>query len=428
MKTPLRRTLGLPALTFYGVGQILGAGIYSVIGAAAGEAGPAVWLSFLVAAVVALLSGFSYAELATAYPEAGAEYVYLRAAVPESRWVASSIGMIVVIAGVATAATVSLAFAGYLQLAADIPMIPVALGVLAFCTAINIIGIRESSWANVAFTLVEAGGLVLVIAAGIGSPRFGEALLAPPHPGVLSGAALVFFAYLGFEEMANLAEEAMDPARHLPRAILLSLVITTLLYLLVGLSVVALAAPEQLARSASPLATAVEQTRPRLAGILGGIALFATANTALITLIVTSRMVFGMARSGELPGSLSRVMPRRQTPWVAALVVLGLAALLVPFGDLRIVASLSSLGSLCAFAAVNVAVILLRYRRPRLRRPFQVPVRFRAFPILPAAGALTAVGLATQFPLRVYVVGGALALVVIILSSRVDRSRNKRDR
>lgn len=428
MKTPLKRTLGLPALTFYGVGQILGAGIYSVIGAAAGEAGPAVWLSFLAAAVVALLTGLSYAELATAYPEAGAEYVYLRAAVPESRWVASSIGMIVVIAGAATAATVALAFAGYLRLAADIPMIPVALGVLVFCTALNIIGIRESSWANIAFTLVEGGGLVLVIAAGIGSPRFGEALVAPPHPGVLSGAALVFFAYLGFEEMANLAEEAMDPARHLPRAILLSLAVTTLLYLMVGLSVVALAAPEQLARSTSPLATAVEQARPRLAGILGGIALFATANTALITLIVTSRMVFGMARSSDPPGKLSRVMPRRQTPWVAALAVLGLAALLVPFGDLRIVAGLSSLGSLCAFAAVNVAVILLRYRRPRLRRPFHVPVRFRGFPILPAAGALTAVGLATQFPLRVYVAGAALALVVIILSSRAGRSRSRRDR
>jgi APA family basic amino acid/polyamine antiporter len=340
----LSRAVGLPALTFFGMGQILGAGIYSVIGAAAEPAGPALWLSFLIAAAVAFLSSLSYAELATAMPEAGAEFVYVGAALPTRPWAATAIGVVIIGAAIATAATVSIAFDGYLRSLVALPPGLAAAAVLVAATVLNFVGIRESTWANILFTLIEVGGLIVVIAVGIGAPGFGDALVTRPDAGVFVGAALVFFAYLGFEDIANLAEESRRPSRDLPRAIFLSLVITTVLYVLVGLAVVALAPAHELAQSRSPLVTALGPDRPYAGRALAAVALFATANTALITLIVTSRMVFGMARAGNAPSVFRRLTPRG-TPWAAALLALGLAALLVPFGRVAFVGGLSSLGA-----------------------------------------------------------------------------------
>ena len=210
---PLKRALGLPALTFYGVGVILGAGIYSVLGAAAGRAGHALWLSFAISSLVAVLTALSYAELATAYPLASAEFTYLRRAVPRWPGLALVTGLLVALSGAATAATVAIAFASYLRTFLDVPPALVAWGLLAAATALNVVGVKESGWVNAAFTLLEAGGLVLFVVLGAGSERFGTALSAAPSFGVVSGAALVFFSFLGFENIANLAEEAKGPQR-----------------------------------------------------------------------------------------------------------------------------------------------------------------------------------------------------------------------
>lgn len=419
MVTRLRRTLGLTGLTFYGVGIIVGAGVYSVIGAAAGLAGDALWLSFAVGAVVALLTGLSYAELATAYPEAGAEYVYVRRAAPKRGWLAFGIGALIVVAGTATAATVALAFAGYLGLFLSLPPFLIAAMLLAAATALNIVGIQHSSWVNIVFTSVEVGGLLVVVGIGMSAPGFGAAVLAAPPPTVWSAAALIFFVYLGFEEIANLAEEARDPGRDIPRAILLSLGLTTLLYVLVALAVVALVPPEELANSDSPLATALAGTSPAFVDLLGAIALFATANTVLITLIASSRMVLAMARTRDLPMQLAAVLPGRRTPWAAALVCAVLAAALLPLGDIAVVAGVSSLGSLIAFAAVNVALIVLRSRDARRARPFRVPLEIRRVPV-PAVAAVAAIGLlVTQFDPIVYVVTlGALGAALVIHAIR----------
>jgi len=406
----LARVLGLSSLAFYGTGQILGAGIYSVIGAVAGLAGEALWLSFLLATVVALLTGLSYAELASAYPAAGAEYVYMRHAFPRWRWAPFATGIIIVASGAATAATVALAFGGYLQDFVPLPAVLAAGVLLALFTLLNIIGIRQSSWTNVVFTLVEATGLLLVIGIGVTRPQFGAAILARPQPGVFAGAALVFFAYLGFEDIANLAEEARHPARDLPRAIFLSLGVTTVLYILVGLASVALVRPERLAASDAPLAAAVMDAAPALAGAIGAIALFATANTALITLIVGSRMLFAMARDGDLPASLARVLPRRETPWIAAIVMLAGATVLLPFRNVATVAGLSSFGALIAFTTVHLSLVVLRHREPERARPFRVPLAAGRTPILPVLGALSALALMLQFNRVVYLVG-ALALL-----------------
>jgi amino acid transporter len=408
---PLRRALGLASLTFYGVGIILGAGIYSVIGVAAEQSGESIWLSFVISSVVALVTALSYAELATMFPETSAEFTYLRRALPRWPSVAVVTGLLVAFSGAATAATVAIAFAGYLRSFVEIPAALVAYGLLGGATVVNLIGIKESAWINTVFTLVEAGGLVLFIVLGAGSDRFAAALSATPDSGVLAGAALVFFSFLGFENIANLTEEAKEPRRDISRAIFLSLAIATSLYILVALAAVALVPPAQLGETRAPLVDAARTRSTTVASTLGAIALFATSNTALVSILVASRVVFGMARGGELPQGLASLIPRRQTPWVATIAVAATAAALVPFGRVAVVASISSFASLLAFATVNVALIVLRYREPRAKRPFRVWGAIGRFPLLPAIGALTTVGVATQLE-RTALLGGSVALAV----------------
>ncbi len=409
---PLKRALGLAGLVFYGVGIILGAGIYSVIGVAAARAGEALWLSFALSSVIALVTALSYAELAAAHPRASAEFTYLRSALPEWPSVGLVTGLLVALSGAATAATVAIAFAGYLRTFLDAPAVPVALGLLVAAAGMNLVGVRESGWINAAFTLLEGGGLVLFVYAGVEAhpDRLADALSAAPHAGVLSGAAMVFFSFLGFENIANLAEEAKRPERDVPRAILISLGVSTTLYVLVALAAVVLASPAALAASGAPLADAARSTSPRIAGALGGIALFATANTALVSMLVASRVIFGIAREKELPSALAALLPRRETPWVAILGVTVVGGALIPFGGVGVVASVSSFASLLAFASVNAALIVLRYREPLESRPFRVPGAIRGFPVLPAIGVVATLGMATQLD-RDALLGGAAALV-----------------
>jgi APA family basic amino acid/polyamine antiporter len=409
---PLDRTLGLGGLTFYGLGIILGAGIYSVLGAAAVHAGPSLWMCFAISGLVALPTALAYAELATTYPRAGAEFTYLRRALPRWPGVGLVTGLLVALSGAATCGTVAIAFAGYLQSFVEVPGMMVAWALIAAAAGLNIIGVKESGWVNVAFTLLEAGGLVLFIVVGATTDGFGEAFMTAPSFGVLSGAALVFFSFLGFENIANLAEEAKQPERDLPRAILLSLAIAITLYILVALAAVALMPPEQLADTQAPLADAARQGSSTVAGALGGIALFATANTALVSMLVASRVVFGIAREGGIPKQLSAILPRRETPWLATLVVAAIAAALVPLGNVGVVASLSSFASLLAFAWVNVALIVLRYREPDAKRPFRIPGAIGKFPLLPAFGVAATFGIATQLE-RTALLGGGVTLVVL---------------
>ena len=408
---PLKRALGLAGLVFYGVGIILGAGIYSVIGVAAAHAKDALWLSFALSSAIALVTALSYAELAASHPRASAEFTYLRSALPKWPSVGLVTGLLVALSGAATAATVAIAFAGYLRTFVDVPAVPAALGLLAAAAGMNLLGVRESGWLNAVFTLLEGGGLVLFVFAGVSAhpDRLGDALTAAPHAGVVTGAAMVFFSFLGFENIANLAEEAKRPEKDLPRAILISLGVSTTLYMLVALAAVVLASPDALAGSRAPLADAVRSTSPRIAGALGGIALFATANTALVSMLVASRVLFGIARERELPRPLAALLPRRETPWVAILVITVAGGVLVPLGGVGVVGSVSSFASLLAFASVNAALILLRYRAPDEERPFRVPGAIKGMPILPAVGVVATLAMATQLE-REALVGGAVAL------------------
>ncbi|MBL8879282.1 MAG: APC family permease, partial [Phycisphaerales bacterium] len=318
----LKRTLTLPYLLFYGVGVIIGAGIYSIIGAAAGQAGRGVWVSLLLAAVPAALAALCYAELSSQFPRAGASYVYVREALPQWHWPGFMIGFIVVCTTAATAATVSIAFGGYLSVFLSWPYWLSASVLLVACTVVNLIGIRESAWVTAICTAIEVIGLVLIIGAGVASHNVTEGLFEFDHnggqawDGIFAAAALSFFVFTGFEGLANLAEETKKPKRDLPLALLISLAFTTILYLLVAVAVTALLEPAQLARSDSPLASAATAADPRLGTALTWIALFSTANTVLITVVVGSRLLYGMANEGDMPGALARTLPRRRTPWV----------------------------------------------------------------------------------------------------------------
>jgi basic amino acid/polyamine antiporter, APA family len=408
--TQLKRSLGFAALLFYSVGVIIGAGIYSVVGAAASDAGDSLWLSFVLGAVIALFTGLSYAELSTMYPEAGAEYVYLREAMPRHVWLRFLTGAILTLAAAATAATVALAFGGYMREWLSLPTWLIALVLLTLCTGLNIIGIKESSTVNILFTTIEVLGLIAVIYWGF---TFGDPIKNMSfelHPGVMTGASLIFFVYLGFEEVASLAEEAHEPARHLPKAIYWSLAITTVLYVLVGLAVVSLMPPQQLAASSAPLADAVRSISPKGANVLSAVALFSTANTALITLIGASRMLFSMGRDREAPSALARVTTRK-SPYVGAISVFAISALLLFFGEVAITAGISSFGSMIAFAAVNLTLILLARQKPDLERPYRAPLRIGGWPVTAILGLLSISVLILQFERITYLTAAAVVVV-----------------
>lgn len=421
----LRRILSLPLLTFYGTGMILGAGIYTLIGKAAGLAGESVWLSLVIASVSAGLTALSYAELAAMFPKVGGEFVYLKAAFPRSPWIAQSGGILMIFADIAVASTVALAFSGYLQQFVSVSPSFAALMLLGAFTLINIAGIRQSTWMNVVFTLVEVMGLVLVIAVGSQAPNFGAALHAAPSLGTISGSALIIFAYFGFDDIVNFAEETQSPEKTIPRAILWSLAIATVLYILVALATVSLLPLQQLAQSEAPFADAVRSRSPRVANALAGLALFATANTVLISLLTTSRIILGMSRGGALPRVFAKVS-KRKTPWVAALLTFAAAVAFLPLGKVEILASVSSLAALICFALVNIAHIALRFRLPNAPRPFRVPGTLGRLPVFSVLGTTVSVLLMTQFDPTTYVtvlgfVGGVLA--VSLISTRSKRPR-----
>ena len=230
----LKRTLGLAECIFFGVGSILGAGIYTLIGKVAGLSGNFIWLSFGIAAITALFTAFSYAELSAAFPTAGGEYEYAKRAFGKRTGV--FLGMIISLNGIISGATVSVGFAGYLAGLTGIAMLAGALGIIGLVFAINASGIRESSVVNIIFTLIEAGGLFFVIYAAF--PSIGQVDYMELPPGgvnsILAASALAFFAYIGFEDIVKLAEETTTPEKNIPRALLISSAIVIVVYSLVA--------------------------------------------------------------------------------------------------------------------------------------------------------------------------------------------------
>lgn len=412
----LKRVLGLPLLTFYGTGMILGAGIYSLIGKAAGQAGESLWIAFILAALAALLTAFSYAELGTMFPNSGAEYFYIRKAFPRVRWAAISIGLLMAFSGAISSATLALAFSGYLANYTTLSVLFTAGSLLFMLALVNISGIKQSSLVNVVFTLIEVSGLLIFIYIGSQSSEFGQALSAKPGGGTVSAAALIVFAYFGFENIVSLAEESRKPEKHISRAIFLSMAISTILYILVSLSALALLRPQELAESQAALADATQKYSMKIAGLLSIIALFATANTAMIAMITSSRILYGMSNDKSLPLFFSKVSFINKTPWVATIFVLAVSLLLIPIGRIEIVAGVSSFLTMICFLTVNLALIYLRLTQPDLKRPFKVPFSFRKIPILPVVASVLCIIFLFQFNAQIYYIAAIIMVLCVAVA------------
>jgi len=422
MALKLKRSLSLFEATFYGVGIILGAGIFALIGQAAGSAGNALWISFLIGAAISALTGLSYAELSAMYPQAAAEYIYVKKAYA-SKFLGFMISWLIIFTGVLSAATVSLGFSGYFNKIifpegeiSTVLLISVAAVLIVLLSFVNFFGIKESSKVNVIFTVVEMSGLILIIFLAFASNSFGRVnyFEAPKgFGGIIAASILVFFAYIGFEDIVNIAEETKSPKKFIPRAIILAIIITTTLYILVSIATVSLADWNELGDVPNPLAFAASKSflGNNASLVLSFIALFATINTVLIILVVTSRMIYGIARDRGLPSILSKIHPKRKTPWAAVIVIGILSIVFLFFGKIETIASITSLGAFISFGTVNLALIWLRYTKPNLKRPFRVPLNIGKFPILSFVGAIFCVFMIYQFSFTEMAVGLTILLI-----------------
>ena len=390
----LRRRLGLLETTLSGVGIILGAGIYVLVGEVAGRSGNAVWGAFLIAAGMAALIGLSYAELASMFPRAGADYEYTRRALGLRP--AFVVGWLIVIGNLLAAGAVALGFGSYLSELSPIEVTPAAVGLLIVATLIAFYGIRETAWLAIVLTFAEMAGLVFVIVVGI--PHLGDNNLLETKAGaggLFSAAALVMFAYIGFEQIATLSEETVNASQVIPKAILLSIAATTLLYMLVALSAVSVVGWRELGTSDAPLADVAQVVLgDRASDVLAVLALFSTANTVLLLLVAASRMIYGMASAGSLPLFLAWVHPAANTPARAIVLALVVSLGFTLSGDLDLVAGATNFAVFVGFAAVNLSLIVLRFTHPDVPRPFRVPFAIGRLPILPVI-SLALVGFMT---------------------------------
>ena len=405
-KPKLERTLGLFEVVLSGVGIILGAGIYALIGKAAALGGNGIWLSFVIAAVVASFTGLSYAELSSMFPKSGAEYVYTKSAFGKK--IAFIIGWALIIGGVFSASTVALGFGGYLNAITNFPVIFGAIILLLLSAFVLFLGVKESARAAIIGTFIEAGGLILIIAIGI--PHFGSVdyLDIPDLSGVVSAAALIFFAYLGFEEISRMSGETKNPTKVIPTAIIISIVITTILYILVAISSVSILPASQLASSNAPLAdVASEVLGPSAHFILSIIALFSTANTVLMMQFATSRLAYGISDKYK-PLTILRSISKNHTPYIAIILVTIASIIFLFFGEISLIAYLTDFTVFLAFIVVNLSLIYLRYREPKLKRPFKVPTI-----LIPLFGAISSFLIMLTIPFDILIYGVLMVLIGI---------------
>jgi APA family basic amino acid/polyamine antiporter len=432
----LRRTLGLTALISYGVGDILGAGIYALVGKIAGIAGPASWLAFCVALAVAALTALSYAELGSRFPRSGGESFFCQQAF-RSSGLALLVGWLVLSSGVVSLATVSRAFSGYafeLIAVAPSPMLELAsvFLFLVILGGINFRGIQQSSRANIVCTVVEAAGLLFVIAVGIAflatdvpEPVADEsnAVNWPTWMAIGQAAAVAFFAFIGFEDMVNVAEEVRSPKRNIPIAIIAALLIAGTVYIAVVWVATAVVPPAELANSQAPLLEVVRRAAPAVPiWSFTTVALFAVANTGLLNFVMASRLLYGMSQQGLVPDWLGQVHAGTKTPHVSIVIVFVAALALASSGTLVLLAGTTSALLLTVFLSVNLALVAIKRRDPGERGGFRIPIG------VPMVAAIASAVLICFVPLKSLLSGAvviALGVVLVLLRMR-HLSRSKR--
>jgi len=434
-ETELRRVMGPKLLLLFIVGDILGTGVYAVTGQVAAEVGGAAWLPFLVAFIVATMTAFSYLELVTKYPQAAGAALYVHKAFGV-HFFTFIVAFAVMCSGITSASTASRAFASNLAIgveweASNTEIMLIALAFMALVMAVNLRGVSESVKANVVLTLVELSGLVIVIIIGFyaiagGDADFGRVVAfdTPDDKNVFlavtTATSLAFFAMVGFEDSVNMAEECHEPHKIFPRMMLTGLGITGTIYILISICAVALVPVGTLAGSDTPLIEVVKAGAPDfpMDKILPFISMFAVANSALINMMMASRLLYGMSKQGVIPKSLSKVHAKNRTPWASILFTTALSFGLIAYVSnasddaIAVLGGTTALLLLGVFAVVNVAVLVLRH--DRVDRP-----HFRTHTAIAVAGALSCLYLVTPLSGRdgeQYEVAGILLAIGLVLS------------
>lgn len=411
-RVELRRELGPRALAVYGIGGMLGGGIYALVGEVAGLAGSWSWLSFLLAMVVAAPTALVYAELAARHPRSGGESLFAKVAFG-GETAPLLVGWMVLLSGIVSMAALARAFAGYVQ---DVlPGVPTSGLVVAFLAGlglVNLRGIRLASAANILCTIVEVSGLVLVVVAGAAFFAGDQPAPPPVTPGtapvgalaVVHGAALAFYAFIGFEDMVNVAEEVRQPRRAYPVAIPLALVFVGVLYAVVVFVATAAVPPADLASSAAPLTLVVERGADRVPSeAFALVALFAVANTALLNFVTASRLAYGMSNEGLLPGWVGSLHRSRRTPHRAIAAIFVLALSLALSGGVGFLAGATSFLLLTVFFTMNLALVHIRREGDDTTQGFRCPA------YVPWTGMALSAGLAFFVPSKAIL--AALAIV-----------------
>jgi len=425
----LHRVMGPWLLLLFIVGDILGTGIYALTGQVAKQVGGVVWLPFLVAFAVALVTAFSYLELVTKYPRAAGAALYTHKAFG-IHFVTFIVAFAVMCSGITSASTASRAFAANMSgalglgLEGGIGITLLGLAFMAVVAVVNFRGVGESVKANVVLTCVELTGLLIIIVIGLWAIGAGQGdvsrvtqFSAADDRGalwsVIAATTLAFFAMVGFEDSVNMAEECKEPTRIFPKVLLVGLLITGTIYVLVSISAITLVPPEQLGEGETPLLQVVQAGAPNFPiAIFGFITMFAVANSALINMLMASRLVYGMSREQVLPAALGKVHAARRTPYVA----IGFTTLLA-FGLITFVGAVPALGGttalllLCVFTVVNIAVLVLR-RDPVGHQHFRTPT------FLPVVGAVCCAFLAGPWTGRdpvQYKIAGVLIAIGVAL-------------
>ena len=434
----LKRVMGPGLLLLFIVGDILGTGVYALVGDVAAEVGGAAWVPFLVAFAVAAVTAFSYLELVTKYPQAAGAALYAHKAFG-IHFVTFLVAFVVMCSGITSASTASRAFAANFFTGMDIEpskiaVAVLALGFMAALAAINYRGVGESVKLNVILTIVEITGLIVVIAVGFWAFTGGTADVdfsritafetaedKNTFLAITAATSLAFFAMVGFEDSVNMAEETKDPVKTFPKILLTGLGIAGVVYVLVSIVAVALVPIGKLEESDTPLVEVVKAGAPNLPidDILPFMTMFAVSNTALINMLMASRLIYGMAKQHVLPPVLGTVHPTRRSPWVAiiftTLIAFGLILYVSAFASsnaISILGGTTSLLLLAVFAVVNVAVLVLRRDVQEAGGHFTTPTA------LPVIGFVVSLYLVLPFsgrPVQQYVVAGGLVVIGIVL-------------
>jgi basic amino acid/polyamine antiporter, APA family len=426
----LKRELGIFQATFAGLGIILGAGIYALLGEAAAIAGNSLWISFLIAAFVAAFTGLSYAELSSMYPKDSGEAEYGEKAF--GKRVGFLLAWLIIFEGIVSAAAVALGFGGYFGgLIASYVSLPIVMGAIlciVLFSFVNFWGIKESSEFNIISTLIEGGGLILIIVLGLsyfGKVDYME--MAHGFGGTVSAAALIFFAFIGFEAIVKLSEETKNAEKIIPRALIYSIVISTILYVLVALASVSILGWQVLGASKAPLADVAAAVMGSNAFILlAVIALFSTANTVLMILVTTARMMYGIGQKFKKISWMSVIHNKRRTPYLAVAFTMILSIAFALIGDIKLVAEVTNFAIFATFIIINGALLSIRYKYPKKKRPFKIPLNIGWFNIPAFFGILITTGLLFYLSQdwRIYAGGGVLIGLGLLTYSYLEHCNN----